>query len=95
MGTKNISLPPDLEGYVDAKVESGEYAHASEVVREGIRLMMQREAEKLEWLRNAIAEGLESMKTKPLIPDDRILEEVEKRGRLLLKQRQQHLKKRR
>lgn len=58
MGTKNISFPPELEAYVDAKVASGEYAHASEVVREGIRLMMRTEAEKLEWLRNAIAEGV-------------------------------------
>lgn len=57
MGTKNISLPTELEAYIDAKVESGEYAHASEVVRDGIRLLMQEEARKLEWLRNAIAEA--------------------------------------
>ncbi|MGA7354965.1 MAG: type II toxin-antitoxin system ParD family antitoxin [Candidatus Cybelea sp.] len=57
MGTKNISLPKELEAYVDAKVESGQYAHASEVVRDGIRLLMKEEAEKLEWLRNAIALG--------------------------------------
>lgn len=57
MGTKNISLPEELEAYIDAKVASGEYAHASEVVRDGIRLMMEEEASKLEWLRNAIAEG--------------------------------------
>jgi antitoxin ParD1/3/4 len=57
MGTKNISLPIELEAYIDAKVASGEYAHASEVVRDGIRLLMQEEARKLEWLRNAIAEA--------------------------------------
>jgi len=57
MGTKNISLPKELEAYIDAKVASGDYAHASEVVRDGIRLLMQEEAKKLEWLRNAIAEG--------------------------------------
>jgi antitoxin ParD1/3/4 len=61
MGTKNISLPTELEAYVDAKVASGEYAHASEVVRDGLRLLMQAEARKLEWLRNAIAEGEESI----------------------------------
>jgi antitoxin ParD1/3/4 len=87
MGTKNISLPPELEEYVDAKVECGEYAHASEVVRDGIRLLMQREAEKLEWLRNAIAEGLADVESGNVIPDDRILEEVEKRGRALVKAR--------
>lgn len=57
MGTKNISLPKELEAYVEAKVTSGEYAHASEVVRDGIRLLMREEAQKLEWLRNAIAEA--------------------------------------
>jgi len=57
MGTKNISLPKELEAYIDAKVASGEYAHASEVVRDGVRLLMQEEAKKLEWLRNAIAEA--------------------------------------
>jgi len=57
MATKNISLPEDLEAYVDAKVASGEYAHASEVVRDGLRLLMREEAEKLEWLRNALAVG--------------------------------------
>ena len=87
MGTKNISLPPELEEYIDAKVSSGEYAHASEVVREGIRLLMQREAEKLEWLRNAIAEGIASAEREPLIPDERILEEVEKCARKLRKTR--------
>lgn len=60
MGTKNVSLPPELEQYIDAKVASGEYAHASEVVREGLRLMMRTEAEKLEWLRDAIAAGTAS-----------------------------------
>lgn len=57
MGAKNISLPQELEAYIDAKVTSGEYAHASEVVRDGLRLMMEEEAGKLEWLRAAIAEG--------------------------------------
>lgn len=67
MGTKNISLPPDLEAFVEAKVASGEYAHFSEVVRHGLRLLIKRDAEKLEWLRNAIAEGIRSAETEPLI----------------------------
>jgi antitoxin ParD1/3/4 len=58
MGTKNISLPKELEAYINAKVASGEYAHASEVVRDGVRLLMQEEARKLEWLREAIAKGM-------------------------------------
>ena len=81
MGTKNISLPPELEQYVDAKVASGEYAHASEVVREGIRLLMRQEAEKLEWLRNAIAEATASVKRGESIPAEQAFADIKKRGR--------------
>ncbi len=81
MGTKNISLPPELEQYVDAKVESGEYAHASEVVRDGLRLLMRQEAEKLEWLRNAIAEGIASAERGELYDSQTMLSEVKRRGR--------------
>jgi antitoxin ParD1/3/4 len=84
MGTKNISLPPDLEEYIDAKVASGEYAHASEVVREGIRLMMRGEAEKLEWLREAIAVGVRSADEEPLVSSNEALEEVKRVGRAML-----------
>lgn len=81
MGTKNISLPPELEQYVDAKVESGEYAHASEVVRDGLRLLMRQEAEKLEWLRTAIAEGLASPVREDLADFDDVLREIRKLGK--------------
>lgn len=57
MDKRNILLPKDLKGYVDAKVASGEYADASDVVRHGIRLLMEDEANRLEWFRVAIAEG--------------------------------------
>ena len=35
----NVSLTPELEKFVDNKVESGLYNNASEVVREGLRLL--------------------------------------------------------
>ena len=35
----NVSLTPELEKLVTAKVESGRYTSASEVVREGLRLL--------------------------------------------------------
>jgi antitoxin ParD1/3/4 len=35
----NVSLTPDLEEFVSAKVESGRYNSASEVVREALRLL--------------------------------------------------------
>jgi antitoxin ParD1/3/4 len=35
----NVSLTPELEQFVNAKVESGRYNSASEVVREALRLL--------------------------------------------------------
>jgi antitoxin ParD1/3/4 len=35
----NVSLTPQLEKFVSAKVESGRYNSASEVVREALRLL--------------------------------------------------------
>lgn len=87
MGTKNISLPPDLEAYIDAKVVSGEYAHASEVVRDGIRLLMQRETEKLEWLRNAIQEGIDAVERGDTYTEQQVFEYLEQEKKAWLKGR--------
>jgi antitoxin ParD1/3/4 len=35
----NVSLTPELEKFVNAKVEAGRYNSASEVVREALRLL--------------------------------------------------------
>ena len=42
----NVSLTPELEAFVHDKVASGRYTSASEVVRESLRLLEERE-----WLR--------------------------------------------
>ena len=64
----NVSLTPELERLVNEKVESGLYQTASEVVREGLRLVEEREA-KLRELRAtieaSIAEGGGPMKISP------------------------------
>ena len=60
MKTVNISLPDPLGKFVQQKVESGSYSSASEVVREGLRLLQQYDAERLRILRAAIQEGLDS-----------------------------------
>ena len=39
----NISLTKELESYVSQKVESGMYHSASEVIRDGLRLMKERD----------------------------------------------------
>ena len=59
----NINLTPQLEELVRAKVTSGLYNSASEVVREALRLMEredQMRAATLQQLRQDIQEGLQS-----------------------------------
>ena len=59
----NINLTPQLEEMVRQKVNSGLYTSASEVVREALRLMEEKDqlrAAKLEQLRQDIQEGLAS-----------------------------------
>ncbi|WP_035708437.1 type II toxin-antitoxin system ParD family antitoxin [Niveispirillum irakense] len=69
----NVSLTPQLEAYVRAKVETGLYTSSSEVVREALRMMEQRERqqqEKLEALRRDIQEGLDSGSAGPIALED-------------------------
>jgi antitoxin ParD1/3/4 len=42
----NVSLTPELEKFVSAKVETGRYNSASEVVREALRLLEERDQTK-------------------------------------------------
>lgn len=49
----NVSLGERWEGFVAGVVEEGRYASASEVVREGLRLVEEREA-KLQSLRETL-----------------------------------------
>jgi antitoxin ParD1/3/4 len=59
----NVSVGDRWEAFIDAAVKNGRYASASEVVREGLRLVEEREA-KLQSLRDtlnaAIAAGGEN-----------------------------------
>jgi antitoxin ParD1/3/4 len=45
----NVSLTPELEQFVDGKVESGLYNNASEVIREGLRLLKEHDEVRLKW----------------------------------------------
>ena len=59
----NVSLTNQLADFIKTKVSSGRYASSSEVVREALRLMEfrdQHEAEKLQALRKAWQEGIDS-----------------------------------
>jgi antitoxin ParD1/3/4 len=59
----SVSLTPELIELIKAKVASGRYSSTSEVVREALRLLErtdQREAERMDWLREAWNAGVGS-----------------------------------
>jgi len=62
--TRNVNLTEHFDRFIEARVMSGRFSNASEVVREGLRLLEQREAEskaKLRWLRAAAKEGFDAI----------------------------------
>lgn len=56
----NLSLTPELEQLVSDKVKTGMYQTASEVVREGLRLLRERD-QRLESLRRDVRAGFEAV----------------------------------
>ena len=56
----NVSLTPELEQLVAQKVGSGMYQTASEVIREGLRLLRERD-QRLESLRRDVRAGFEAV----------------------------------
>ena len=62
MPTMNVNLTPEMAQFVSEEVASGDYASASELVRDALRLLKRdrdKEAEKLEILRREIGLGIE------------------------------------
>jgi antitoxin ParD1/3/4 len=64
MPTRNVNLTEHFDRFIEAGITSGRFSNASEVVREGLRLLEQREQEdkaRLEWLRAAAKEGFDQL----------------------------------
>jgi len=83
--TMNVSLTPTLESYVKQKVKAGMYNSVSEVVREALRLLEERDtmqAMKLEALRADINHGIESLEDGEGKALD--VEDIKVRGRAIL-----------
>ncbi len=81
----NISLTKEFENYVALKVESGMYHSASEVIRDGLRLMKERDElhqSRLSELRTAIAVGVDQADRGHVQPfNEEITTRVKARGR--------------
>jgi antitoxin ParD1/3/4 len=64
MPTRNISLTPEQDAFVEKVVKSGEYQNASEAVRDALRALQQRRREdalKLKALRLQIKVGVDAL----------------------------------
>lgn len=80
--TLNVNLTPELEAMVRDKVATGLYSSASEVVREALRLMEEKDRfnkMKLDQLRADIQAGIASGDAGTLN-----IEEIKRRGRARL-----------
>jgi antitoxin ParD1/3/4 len=61
----SITLPNELAGAVRAKVASGEYASESEVIRDGLRVLMARDRAIERWLRDQVRPAYDALKADP------------------------------
>jgi antitoxin ParD1/3/4 len=80
--TLNVSLTRELGDFVASKVASGRYLSASEVVRDGLRLLEERERQQevaLSEVQRKIEAGLESLDRGEGIPGEQVFEDMEAR----------------
>lgn len=83
MTAMNVSIGERWEGYVEALLKTGRYGSASEIVREGLRLVEERET-KLAALRETIeaslARGGQNSDDDIDIQLDKVAEELKSQG---------------
>jgi putative addiction module CopG family antidote len=61
----SITLPNDMADAVKAKVQTGEYATESEVIRDGLRALMARDRAVESWLQNQVGPAFDALKADP------------------------------
>ena len=80
----NVSLTPELEALVNEKVRSGLYGSASEVIREGLRLLREQDAlreARLEELRREVARGVAQADRGELVEGDDVFKGLRARNK--------------
>jgi antitoxin ParD1/3/4 len=78
----NISLTPELEKLIEERVKSGLYNSASEVVREGLRLLIERDQlkqMKLEEMRRQIQVGMDASNRGEVVSEGEAMERLKLR----------------
>lgn len=61
----SITLPIDMADSVKRRVDSGEYASDSEVIRDGLRALDARDAAVEAWLRTEVVGALDALRADP------------------------------
>jgi antitoxin ParD1/3/4 len=61
----SITLPNEMAEAVRAKVATGEYATESEVIRDGLRVLLARDRAVEDWLRKDVAATYDKLKADP------------------------------
>jgi antitoxin ParD1/3/4 len=64
MPTRNVSLTPEQDAFVEKVVKAGEYQNASEAIRDALRVLQQKRREdalKLKALRAQVKAGLDAL----------------------------------
>ena len=61
----SITLPNEMAEAIKTKVRSGEYATESEVIREGLRALLNRDRAIERWLQNEVGVAYDALKSNP------------------------------
>jgi putative addiction module CopG family antidote len=61
----SITLPNEMADAVRAKVAAGEYATESEVIRDGLRVLLVRDRAVNDWLHKDVAAAYDALKADP------------------------------
>ena len=74
----SITLPVEMADMVQAKVASGRYASESEVIRDGLRMLTERDAVIERWLVREVAPAYDAHMADPstAIPIDEAFERI-------------------
>ena len=86
----NVSLTPELDKFVTTKVASGRYTSASEVVREGLRLLEEQDrarASQLAAFNRELGARLQSLDRGEYVEPQAVWRRLEQRSRERRKQK--------
>ncbi|MDQ2096034.1 MAG: type II toxin-antitoxin system ParD family antitoxin [Tychonema bourrellyi B0820] len=75
----NVSLTPELEKFVQQKVKTGRYLSVSEVIREALRLLEERDMQRqmrIEKLRQEVAVGIEQSDRGEIFDGEEVVAEI-------------------